>query len=75
MDADAKLEMQAWDRVNAEDSSFREKFAAWMLTNVMKVKRKLYTTLTRRRRDCEEKRKKSRVLGKISIFNDYYYYY
>ncbi|CAH1721894.1 uncharacterized protein LOC114128591 [Aphis gossypii] len=40
MEADKKLETQAWERVIAKDSSYKEKFAAWMVTNVMKVKRK-----------------------------------
>lgn len=39
--ADAILENQAWDRVKAKNSSFGEKSAAWLITNTMKVKRKL----------------------------------
>lgn len=40
IEADKKLEMQAWDRATAKDSGYMEKIAAWMVTNVMKVKRK-----------------------------------
>ncbi|XP_060854405.1 uncharacterized protein LOC132932178 [Rhopalosiphum padi] len=43
MEADMKLETQAWERVIAKDSSYKEKIAAWMVTNVMKVKRKWNT--------------------------------
>lgn len=43
MIADLKLETQAWERVIAKDSSYKEKFAAWMVTNIMKVKRKWNT--------------------------------
>lgn len=40
-DADRLLEEKAWQRVKAPDASFGEKSAAWTVTNVMKVKRKL----------------------------------
>ncbi|CAI6343462.1 unnamed protein product [Macrosiphum euphorbiae] len=43
MEADMKLETAAWERVIAKDSSYKEKFAAWMVTNIMKVKRKWNT--------------------------------
>lgn len=39
--ADLKLEEAAWNRVKAADSSFGEKAAAWLVTNGMKIKRKL----------------------------------
>lgn len=39
--ADLELENRAWERVKAGDSSLGEKSAAWMITNTMKVKRKL----------------------------------
>nr|WP_253308888.1 hypothetical protein [Rickettsia endosymbiont of Ceutorhynchus assimilis] len=39
--ADKVLENRAWERVKAKDSSFGEKSAAWLVTNVMKAKRKL----------------------------------
>lgn len=57
MDADIKLEHQAWQRVLASDSSFKEKIAAWMVTNVMKVKRKLNSR--RVRKDLRKKKRKS----------------
>lgn len=56
MEADKKLEIQAWDRVTAKDSSYKEKIAAWMVTNVMKLKRKWNNH--RLRRDTRKKRKK-----------------
>lgn len=40
-EADAVLEQEAWRRVQANDSSMGEKTAAWLVTNAMKVKRKL----------------------------------
>lgn len=56
MEADKQLETQAWERVIAKDSSYKEKFAAWMVTNVMKVKRKWNTR--RLRREFSKKCKK-----------------
>lgn len=38
--ADKVLENKAWDRVKSEDASLDEKIAAWVVTNIMKVKRK-----------------------------------
>lgn len=46
-EADLKLEMDAWERVKAKDSSYTEKIVAWMVTNVMKMKRKWNTRSTR----------------------------
>lgn len=40
MEADLILETLAWERVIAKDSTYKEKIAAWMVTNVMKMKRK-----------------------------------
>lgn len=51
--ADMKLEMEAWERVKAKDSRLGEKIVAWMVTNVMKVKRKWDA------RSFRKKRKKS----------------
>jgi hypothetical protein len=39
--ADQVLENKAWERVKAKDAKFKEKAAAWLVTNVMKAKRKL----------------------------------
>jgi hypothetical protein len=39
--ADRILENRAWERVKANDSSFGEKSAAWLVTNAMKIKRKV----------------------------------
>lgn len=39
--ADKILEEKAWERVKAKDSTLGEKAAAWLVTNIMKVKRKL----------------------------------
>jgi coat protein VP1 len=39
--ADYRLEQAAWDRVKSRDASFKEKAAAWLVTNAMKVKRRL----------------------------------
>lgn len=56
MEADKKLETQAWERVIAKDSGYKEKFAAWMVTNVMKVKRKWNSRYLKR--EFGKKRKK-----------------
>lgn len=39
--ADYELEQRAWERFKSSDSSFGEKTAAWLVTNTMKVKRKV----------------------------------
>lgn len=39
MEADDVLASQSWKRVKAGDSSFKEKFAALLVTGVMRVKR------------------------------------
>lgn len=40
-EADKVLQDKAWSRVKASDASLGEKAAAWTVTNIMKVKRKL----------------------------------
>lgn len=40
-EADKVLEYAAWDRVKADDADFGEKAAAYLTTNVMKIKRAL----------------------------------
>lgn len=40
-EADRVLENRAWSRVKSKDSNFKEKAAAWAVTNIMKTKRKL----------------------------------
>ncbi len=61
--ADKVLENRAWERVKAKDSSFGEKSAAWLVTNVMKAKRKLGMGMRRRRQ--QTKPFKSCILNKI----------
>jgi Phospholipase A2-like domain len=39
--ADHNLELAAWNRVKSKYASFKEKAAAWFVTNSMKMKRKL----------------------------------
>lgn len=39
--ADKQLSEKAWRRVLAKDSSLKEKVAAWGVTNIMKVKKKI----------------------------------
>uniref|UniRef100_V5G499 Phospholipase A2-like domain-containing protein n=1 Tax=Anoplophora glabripennis TaxID=217634 RepID=V5G499_ANOGL len=39
--ADYQLEQSAWERVKSKDASLGEKAAAWVVTNIMKAKRKL----------------------------------
>lgn len=40
IEADKKLEIQAWNRVTAEDSGYKERIAAWLVTNFMKIQQK-----------------------------------
>lgn len=40
IEADRKLEMEAWNRVTAQDSGYKEKIAAWFVTNFMKIQGK-----------------------------------
>lgn len=62
MEADMKLEWQAWERVKAEDSGTKEKIAAWMVTNVMKLKRKWNNRSLRRE---SSKNRKSQIFGSV----------
>lgn len=39
--ADYELEQRAWQRVKSNDANFKEKAAAWLVTNIMKAKRRL----------------------------------
>lgn len=48
--SDKILEDQAWGRVKSKDASIGEKTAAWFVTNVMKVKRKLGMGLKEKQR-------------------------
>ncbi|XP_050544424.1 uncharacterized protein LOC126907298 [Daktulosphaira vitifoliae] len=48
VEADIKLENDAWARVEAEDSEKGEKTAAWIVANVMKIKHKLGTRLIKK---------------------------
>jgi hypothetical protein len=65
-EADKQLEMQAWERVTAPDSSYKEKFAAWMVTNIMKLKRKWNTR--RLRSERKKNSKKSYWFSRKSCF-------
>ena len=56
--ADKILENRAWERVKASDSGFGEKTSAWLVTNTMKVKRKLGA-------GCGRKPFKSYVVNKV----------
>lgn len=64
-EADHKLQEQAWQRVKSSDASVGEKAAAWLVTNVMKAKRKLGMGLRRKRkaRKITKRKKRSRVLA------------
>ena len=56
--ADKILENRAWERVKASDSGLGEKTSAWLVTNAMKVKRKLGA-------GCGRKPFKSCVVNKV----------
>ncbi|KAF2885755.1 hypothetical protein ILUMI_20419 [Ignelater luminosus] len=53
--ADKILEEAAWSRVKAKDASFSEKAASWLVTNIMKAKRRLGMGM---RKSLKGKRKK-----------------
>jgi hypothetical protein len=70
--ADYELEQKAWNRVKSKDANFGEKAAAWLVTNIMKVKRRFgmgcKSTLSKRKnkrskRKKTERRKKSRKVA------------
>lgn len=48
-EADRILENAAWNRVKASDSSIPEKVASWLVTNTMKMKRKIGAGIQRQR--------------------------
>lgn len=48
--ADKILQESSWSRVKAKDAKLGEKAAAWMVTNIMKAKRKFGMGLNRRKR-------------------------
>jgi hypothetical protein len=57
------LENKAWERVKSKDASVGERAASWLVTNVMKVKRKTGSGVPRSR--CAGmKNKRSRAAGK-----------
>lgn len=72
MEADEKLEMQAWERVKAKDSRYKEKIAAWMVMNVMKVKRKWFNrnlrTETSKKRKFRTHLKTRLVMGGEGVY-------
>lgn len=61
--ADRRLAERAWERVKSSDSSFGEKAAAWLVTNVMKAKAKLgggsYNNRKRRKSQKRQNKKNS----------------
>lgn len=66
--ADRALADRAWERVKASDSSFKEKAAAWLVTNVMKAKTKFGGGKRRvkKKQKRANKRKKNKKAGKKS---------
>lgn len=76
--ADKVLEEAAWSRVKAKDASLSEKAASWLVTNVMKAKRKLGLGMRKRKVAAARRRRRQRkvtfkggVLKKlISIVKD-----
>lgn len=64
--ADQILQERAWSRVKAKDSSIGEKSAAWMVTNIMKAKRKFGMGLGSRRKQQQQQQPfKRTVIEKI----------
>lgn len=56
--ADKILEHKAWDRVKSTDAGLDEKAAAWLVTNIMKVKRKAGFGLSGDKRKKSQRKKK-----------------
>lgn len=52
--ADKVLEDSAWERVRAKDAAFGEKSAAWMVTNMMKAKRRLGMGLKKKKKKASK---------------------
>ena len=67
--ADKILAEKAWERVTAKDSSFKEKTAAYAVTNIMKAKSKLEMGLKSKKRNSKTRHgmKKRRVHRKKLI--------
>jgi Phospholipase A2-like domain len=65
--ADYRLEQAAWDRVKSKDASLKEKSAAYLVTNVMKVKRRLGMGLNastnKKKRRCRRSETKKIAFG------------
>ncbi|KAJ8912769.1 hypothetical protein NQ315_016727 [Exocentrus adspersus] len=64
--ADYELEQRAWERVKSKNASVGEKAAAWLVTNIMKAKRRLGMGLgeTKRRRSANKSGAKRVRTGK-----------
>lgn len=62
--ADYELEQRAWNRVKSRDASTGEKAAAWLVTNIMKVKRKLGMGCQRQLVSTRIIKKKRKMKGK-----------
>lgn len=68
--ADYGLEQAAWKRVKAKDVGFKEKAAAWLVTNIMKGKRRLGLGCKSQTRPRNRKRKnnaRSKSVRKIAF--------
>lgn len=63
--ADKVLAEQAWERVKASDSSFGEKSAAWLVTNIMKAKSKLGGGSVKRKQRKKKASRKKQIKRKI----------
>lgn len=61
-EADKILQTEAWKRVKSSDSGFSEKAAAWVVTNAMKIKRKLGMGIP-----CKKKKKNKNKIKKVSL--------
>lgn len=59
-EADKRLENSAWERVKSKDAKLSEKASAWVVTNAMKIKRKLGAGM---------KKKKNREIGFRKVVN------
>ncbi|KAJ8911771.1 hypothetical protein NQ315_008824 [Exocentrus adspersus] len=58
--ADYEVEQRAWERVKSKNASVGEKAAAWLVTNIMKAKRRLGMGLGEKKRRCSANKSSAR---------------
>lgn len=62
--ADYELEQRAWERVKSKDARIGEKAAAWLVTNIMKGKRRFGMGYQEKLQNVDKKQKRKQVKGR-----------